>query len=138
MKEFRDLLDECGLMDLGFIGEKFTWRGKRSDGLVLERLDRATASNEWFSRFPGIKVHHLPTHSSDHKAILIKSDGITPRQNHSFKFEQMWLREDGCKATVVKVWGPSSQDTNMLQVARKIKICGEKAYFLEFLVVWQC
>ena len=38
----------------------------------------------------------------------------------------MWLREDGCKVTVVKVWGPSSQDTNMLQVARKIKICGEK------------
>ena len=126
MKEFRDLLDECGFVDLGFIGEKFTWRGKRSGGLVLERLDRATASNEWFFRFPGIKVHHLPTHSSDHKAILIKSDGITPRQNHSFKFEQMWLREDGCKATVVKVWGPSSQDTNMLQVARKIKICGEK------------
>ena len=126
MRDFRDVLDECGLMDLGFIGEKFTWRGKRSGGLVLERIDRATASNGWFSRFPGTKVHHLPTHSSDHKAILIKLDGITPRQNHYFKFEQMWLREDGCKATVIKVWGPSSQDTNMLQVARKIKICGEK------------
>ena len=45
MKEFREVLDECGLMDLGFRGEKFTWKGKRSGGLVLERLDRAVANN---------------------------------------------------------------------------------------------
>lgn len=35
MKEFRDVLDECGLMDLGYVGEKFTWKGKRVGGLVL-------------------------------------------------------------------------------------------------------
>nr|POE71273.1 hypothetical protein CFP56_73265 [Quercus suber] len=49
----------------------------------------------------GSKVQHLLTHSSDHKAILIKSDGITPRPNRPFKFEQMWLREGGCSDTVI-------------------------------------
>ena len=93
MKEFRDVLDECGLMDLGYTRDKFTWKGKRADGLDLERLDRAIASNEWFSHFPGTKVQHLLTHSSDHKAILIKLGGITPCLNRPFKFEQMWLRE---------------------------------------------
>ena len=126
MKEFRDVLDECGLMDLGYAGDKFTWRGKRAGGLVLERLDRVVASNEWFSRFPGIKVQHLHTHSSDHKAILIKLDGITLRPNRPFKFEQMWLREGGCSDTMIKVWGSSSQNANMLQIAGKIKACGEK------------
>ena len=125
MKEFRDVLDECGLMDLGYTGDKFTWRGKRAGGLVLERLDRAIASNEWLSCFPGTKVQHLLTHSSDHKAILIKLDGITLRLNRPFKFEQMWLREGGCSDTMVKVWGPSSQNANMLQIAGKIKACGE-------------
>ena len=72
MKESRDALDVCGLMDLGFVGDKFTWRGKRVGGLVLERLDRAVADNAWFSLFPSTKVQHLCTHSSDHKAILIK------------------------------------------------------------------
>ena len=59
MKEFHDVLDECGLMDLGYVGDKFTWWDKRAGGLVLERLDKAVASNEWFSRFPGSKVQHL-------------------------------------------------------------------------------
>ena len=103
MKEFRDVLDECGLIDLGYTRDKFTWKGKRAGGLVLERLDRAIALNEWFSRFPGTKVQHLLTHSSDHKDILIKLDGITPRLNRPFKFEQMWLRKGGCSDTVVKV-----------------------------------
>ena len=56
MKVFRDVLDECGLMDLGYVGDKFTWWGKRAGGLVLERLDRAVASNGWLSHFPGSKV----------------------------------------------------------------------------------
>ncbi|XP_065620823.1 uncharacterized protein LOC136063823 [Quercus suber] len=53
MRDFRDTLDECGLMDLGFVGDKFTWRGKRAAGLVLERLDRAVADNRWFALNPG-------------------------------------------------------------------------------------
>ena len=89
MKEFCDVLDEYGLMDLGYVRNKFTWGGKRVGGLVLERLDRAVASNGWFSRFPGSKVQHLRTHSSNHKAILVKPDGIFPRPNRPFKFEQM-------------------------------------------------
>ena len=121
-----DVLDECGLMDLGYVGDKFTWRGKRAGGLVLERLDRAVASNGWFSRFPGSKVQHLRTHSSDHKAILVKPDGIFPRPNCPFKFEQMWLREGGCSDTVVKSWGSTSHSANMLQVVEKIQACGEK------------
>ena len=89
MQDFKDVLDECGLMDLGYVGDKFTWRGKRAGGLVLERLDRVVASNGWFSRFPGSKVQHHHTYSSDHKAILVKPDGILPRPNRPFKFEQM-------------------------------------------------
>lgn len=36
MKEFRDCLAECGLDDMGYIGDPFTWR--RGD--IRERLDR--------------------------------------------------------------------------------------------------
>lgn len=129
MKEFRDVLDECGFMNLSYVGGKFTWRGKRaggSGGLVLERLDRAVATNGWFARFPGSKVQDLHTHSSDHKAILIKLEGITLRPNRPFKFEQMWLREGGCSDTVNKAWGSTSQNANMLLVAGKIQVCGEK------------
>ena len=36
------------------------------------------------------------------------------------------MTEGGCSDTVVKVWGPSSQNANILQIAGKIKACGEK------------
>ena len=29
MKAFQDVLDKCGLKDLGYMGDKFTWKGKR-------------------------------------------------------------------------------------------------------------
>ena len=32
MKAFRNVLDECGLKDLGYMGDKFTWKGKRQEG----------------------------------------------------------------------------------------------------------
>ena len=75
---------------------------------------------------PGSKVQHLRTHSSDHKAILVKPDGILPRPNRPFKFEQMWLKEGGCGDTVVRSWGTTSNSANMLQIAEKIQLCGEK------------
>ena len=128
MMAFRDVLDECGFMDLGFVGDKFTWKGKRAGGLVLERLDRVVASNDWFSLNPGTKVRHLNTHSSDHKAIVIKMEGIVPRSNQPFKFEQMCLKDKGCSKTVNSAWGPSTRNATMPLIAGKIKNCGGKAY----------
>lgn len=126
MKEYRDALDECGLMEFGCVGKKITWRGKWAGSLVLERLDRAVANNGWFSLYPGIKVQHLGTYSLDHRAILIKLEGIIPRPDRPFKFEHMWLHEDGCRNTVNNVWGSTSRNASMVQIAAKIKICGEK------------
>lgn len=125
MMAFRDAPDECGFMDLGFIGDKYTWRGKRAGGLVLERLDKAVATNEWFSLYPGTKIKHLNTHSSDHKAIVIKMEGILPRPNCPFKFEQMWLRDKGCIEAVNSTWGTNSETATMSVIAGKIRICGE-------------
>nr|XP_023917861.1 uncharacterized protein LOC112029413 [Quercus suber] len=123
MRDFQDVLDECGIMDLGFVGDKFTWRGKRA--AVLERLDSFVADNGWFALNLSTKVQHLQTHSSNHKAIIIKLDGIIPCPNHPFKFEQMWLHDAGCCATVNKAWGSTTQNATMVITAGKIKACGE-------------
>ena len=105
MKAFREVLDEVGLKDLGFVGKKLTWKGNRHGGLVLERLDRAIANNQWLSQNPSTKVQHLHSNSSDHQAIIVKPEGIIPRQNRPFKFEKMWLRDRGCSDTVCSAWG---------------------------------
>lgn len=44
---FHNLMDACGLIDLGFKGQKFTWSNNRDGNVkIYERLDRAIANGE--------------------------------------------------------------------------------------------
>jgi hypothetical protein len=43
MQAFKDLLNDCELIDLGFIGELFLWKR----GIIGERLDRVVVKNAW-------------------------------------------------------------------------------------------
>ena len=53
MEAFRSTLLHCGLIDLGYRGNIFTWRNERpGDAFVQERLDRAYATLDW-----GIYLH---------------------------------------------------------------------------------
>lgn len=126
MKAFHAVLDEARLKDLGYVGKKFTWKGHRHGGLVLERLDHAVANNSWLSLNPGTKVQHLHSNSSDHQAIIVKSAGINPEPNRPFKFEKMWLSDSGCSNTVTNAWGLPLTGATMPKIAGKIQTCGEK------------
>ena len=52
---------------MGFVGSPFTRHKHYVDYTVWERLDRAVVTNNWFSMFPGTKIHHLNVTTSDHK-----------------------------------------------------------------------
>ena len=72
MQLFQDVLDECEFIDLGFIGPKFTWSKHCDNGhSIWERLDRGSAIDSWFLRYPGTWVYHLPCLSSNHCPLLI-------------------------------------------------------------------
>lgn len=93
---------------------------------MLERLDQAVANNQWLSQNLGTKIQHLHSNSSDHQAIIVKLEGITPKPKRTFKFEQMWLKDGRCSDAVTSAWGLPLMGAAMLQVARKIQTCGEK------------
>ena len=106
MQLFRDVIDECGFLDLGYVGEQFTWRKHFVDGHSLwERLDRGLANYDWFMKFPGSKIHHLHSDSSNHSPLWISMDGLDiPPHAKPFKFEEMWLSDRGCLDIVEAVW----------------------------------
>jgi hypothetical protein len=58
---FFNFVHSNGLVDLGFVGNPYTWSNKRL-GLanIKERLDRSFANQEWIHLFPNAKVCHLP------------------------------------------------------------------------------
>ena len=86
MQLFRDVVDKCAFMDLGFMGFPFTWHKHFADYTIWEQLDRALATIEWFSMFPGIKVQHLDTIVSDHKPIWINPEGMETNFQKPFHF----------------------------------------------------
>ena len=46
MQQFREVMDECGFMDMGFEGSKYTWSKHFENGIsIWERLDRCLVTN---------------------------------------------------------------------------------------------
>ena len=62
------------------------------------------ATSDWLSLFPDTKIYHLEADASDHRPILIVPDAMNCSQQRPFRFEQMWLIEQGCSDTVQAVW----------------------------------
>ena len=104
MQPFREVLDECKLIDLGFIGSMFTRHKNYPAYMMWERLDRAVASTEWLTKFPDTKVYHLDVTTFDHKPLWICPEGMDCNQQRPFRFEQMWMTDKGCGATIEGVW----------------------------------
>jgi hypothetical protein len=89
---FNRWIQDCGLLDLGSVGPKFTWRGHESRGYgrVHERLDRGLGNQLWRLQFPAMCVRVLPRVKSDHHPILVElysRDMNTLKRCRPFKFE---------------------------------------------------
>ncbi|XP_021730636.1 uncharacterized protein LOC110697570 [Chenopodium quinoa] len=98
MDAFRDALDECGLRDLGFKGNIFTWeRGLSMDALVLDG---------WCSLFPYSELINFPICHSDHAAVLLKfgQKNECNRKGKLFRFEALWLLNEECNKVVSNAW----------------------------------
>ena len=91
--EFKDCLDECNMLDLGFAGPKFTWTNCRPiSNLILERIDRCFANPAWRILYPDALVTHLPRTFSDHCPVLLELCRVNVnQQNKPFRFQTMWL-----------------------------------------------
>jgi len=54
MQQFREVINECGFMDLGYKGSKYTWSKHFENGIsIWKRLDRCLVTNSWFMKFVG-------------------------------------------------------------------------------------
>ncbi|KAK9750299.1 hypothetical protein RND81_02G185500 [Saponaria officinalis] len=75
MDDFREAIDYCGLMDIGYTRDAFTWWNKKSEPLaIFERLDRGCASLEWMDLFLSLTLKHLGWERSDHVPLKLSRD----------------------------------------------------------------
>uniref|UniRef100_A0ACD5VK05 Uncharacterized protein n=1 Tax=Avena sativa TaxID=4498 RepID=A0ACD5VK05_AVESA len=111
MDKFKEALEVCGLDDLGFVGDPFTWRNHShtADRYVKERLDRAVASESWRQRFPAFKVMNVDPRHSDHRPVIVDTHGGVgrrkgPARGSLPRFEARWLEEEECRGIVENAW----------------------------------
>ncbi|KAK1618555.1 hypothetical protein QYE76_024072 [Lolium multiflorum] len=65
MRLFRECLDDCGLMDMGYTGPKFTWSNRQEDTRnVRVRLDRAVANGDFLGMFDDCSVENIQKEAS--------------------------------------------------------------------------
>lgn len=129
MDEFRLVLDECHLVDLGFVGYHFIWNNKRpGDANTRMRLDRAVANFGWREKFHASMVTHLYSHTFDHRPLLLHSSVGRRKQHensHGFQFEEAWLLWEDCEKTVQESWGNiGSALSSLNRTKEKINKCG--------------
>lgn len=128
MQEFRSTLLCCGLVDLGFQGNLYTWNnGRPGDAFVQERLDRACASAEWIELFPHVKVSHLQASYSNHIPILINIIGPDQRgrtKKIPCRFEEKWASHAECENVIRQAWETRACPRSpMYRLFEKIKRC---------------
>jgi hypothetical protein len=101
--EFADFIADQGLMDLPLAGGVYTW----SNSMSRSRLDRFLVSLEWEMSYPGLVQKKLLCVCSDHAPIILTRGSLQNRKR-SFKFENMWLKEEGFVDKVRDWWGSFS------------------------------
>jgi hypothetical protein len=120
---FFEILD-CGLEDIGYSGEIFTWKR----GRIQERLDRAVANGDWIQIHPGATLEHLEYTKSDHRPLLLDTEGENlnqVRRSRSKKFEASWLQEKGFQERVLKAWEVASEADPAGDMLSKLSRVGE-------------
>ncbi|RVW41542.1 LINE-1 reverse transcriptase-like [Vitis vinifera] len=83
-------------------GGMFTWSGGFNN-LLKSRIDRFLISEDWEAHFRECIQGVLARPVSDHSPIILDGGGMT-RGPTPFRFENMWLKEEGFKEPTLKKW----------------------------------
>ncbi|KAK2377607.1 hypothetical protein QL285_078261 [Trifolium repens] len=121
---FRSAVNDCDLTDIQLEGHRFTWiKSRGSVRVIEERLDRAMVSTNWLALFPEVKLINLLASHSDHSPILLHTDPVLrTKYTHSFKFENLWLKEEDVSEVVESGWRRES----CVEVTEKVEACADE------------
>ena len=103
---FKECLDKCNMIDIGFFGPRFTWTNRREvKALIQERIDRFFVNPSWCVLFPEAKVVHLTRCHSDHCPVLLEMQPrAMNRRVRPFKFQSCWLSDASFSKVVTQAW----------------------------------
>ena len=89
---FKECLNKCSMIDIGFSGPRLTWTNKREEqALIQERIDRFFVNPSWCMLYPDAKVVHLTRNHSNHYLVLMEMQPrFLNRKGKPFNFQTCW------------------------------------------------
>ncbi|KAM1813664.1 hypothetical protein ACFX11_027427 [Malus domestica] len=118
-----EFMNKAEIMDLGFNGQNYTWRGIRNGQLVEARLDRSLVNASWLSSWPNSMVINGTCRGSDHSPVLVKF-GLQPeKRKRLFRFEAFWTKKDECRDIVRGAWNVDRDGNPLERWNSKINFC---------------
>ncbi|KAG7543424.1 Reverse transcriptase zinc-binding domain [Arabidopsis thaliana x Arabidopsis arenosa] len=115
------MIHNCGLIDFPFKGNSFSWVGRRRNGLIKCRLDRALGNEDWHTIFSHTNVEYLRLWGSDHRPILANILSKEKKLSRRFQFDKRWLGKEGLEEAIQLGWGAPIPDEPDL--VKKIQSC---------------
>ncbi|KAK9665772.1 hypothetical protein RND81_14G135200 [Saponaria officinalis] len=114
MNNFRDAIDECGLREIPYDGYMYTYDNGQEGGANRQsRLDRALVTESWMELYPYSKLVNLVREWSDHAPVMVnldKGSGVDQNRSSLFRFEQIWVGEEGCEEVIKSAWESGVDD----------------------------
>ncbi|XP_019248697.1 PREDICTED: uncharacterized protein LOC109227963 [Nicotiana attenuata] len=90
--DFLSMMEDCGLVDLGFYGPKVTWsNGRGQCSIVWKKLERGLANAHWLEAFPAATISHLASAESYHNPLLLELHKRQDNVKKYFKFLNCWV-----------------------------------------------
>jgi hypothetical protein len=100
---FNDWINTWGLIKIRVPSKSYTWSNNQ-EYPIMATLDRVMISIDWEAKFPMSNVITLPRGVSDNNPIKISFGGCSPAKSPLFRFEKLWLQEEGFVDMIKKVW----------------------------------
>ena len=128
---FKDCLDKCSMVDMGFSGPRYTWTNKRDiSNLIIERIDRFFMNPDWYVMYPNARVTHLPRCHSDHCPVLMEALPVsTIKLNRPFRFQEFWLSDISFPTIVSKAWNGNTELEESIDYFSKDATAWNKSHF---------
>lgn len=127
MENFRNVLSDCNLFDLGFKGPCWTFNNKQ-EGIknVRARLDRGVASPTWTDYFKKANMEHICSSRSDHLPLLVRFGQRKEwrpkgdKRQKIFRYEHMWERSGSLQSMIDSSWKRDGPAANLEAVIEKL------------------
>ena len=123
IQAFRDTVDVCMLLDIGYKGRQWTFEKRVVGGTYTKgRLDRALANAPWMAHFAAASLEHLTAATSAHSPLQLDLGwGQRDPQRRTFRYEAMWEKHEGLQGFVHKEWAEHGTCNNVKEFHEKMQ-----------------